>query len=51
MTLDDTIDYSVGIYLKHVKGDEINTNDVLMTLYVKDYNVELNDSDFEFIEY
>lgn len=51
MTLDDTIDYSVGIYLKHVKGDEINTNDVLMTLYVKDYNVEINDSDFEFIEY
>ena len=51
MTLDDTIDYSVGIYLKHVKDDEINANDVLMTLYVNDYNVELNDSDFEFIEY
>ena len=51
MTLDDTIDYSVGIYLKKVKGDQINKDESLMTLYVNDYNIKLNDEDFEFIEY
>jgi pyrimidine-nucleoside phosphorylase len=51
MTLDDTIDYSVGIYLKKVKGDHVTKDESLMTLYVKDYNVELNDEDFKFIEY
>ncbi len=51
MTLDDTIDYSVGIYLKKVKGDKVQKDESLMTLYVNDYNVQLNDEDFEFIEY
>ena len=51
MTLDDTIDYSVGIYLKKVKGDSVKQEESLMTLYVNNYNVELNDEDFDFIEY
>ena len=51
MTLDDTIDYSVGIYLKKVKGDSVKQEEPLMTLYVNNYNVELNDEDFDFIEY
>ena len=50
MTLDDTIDYSVGIYLKKVKGDSVKQEESLMTLYVNNYNVELNDEDFDFIE-
>ncbi len=51
MTLDDTIDYSVGIYLKKVKGDEVKKDEALMTLYVKDYNQEFIEEDFSFIEY
>ncbi len=51
MTLDDTIDYSVGIYLKKVKGDEVKKDESLMTLYVKDYNQEFIEEDFSFIEY
>ncbi len=51
MTLEDTIDYSVGIYLKKVQGDHVKQDESLMTLYVNDYNVKLNDEDFDFIEY
>ena len=51
MTLDDTIDYSVGVYLKKVIEDHVDKDETLMTLYVNDYNIELNDEDFKFIEY
>ena len=49
-TLDDKIDYGVGILLKVKKGDHIKKNDVLMELYVKNYNEEFHNGDFAFIE-
>jgi pyrimidine-nucleoside phosphorylase len=51
MTLDDTIDYSVGIYLKKTKGMEVKKDESLMTLFVKDFNQEFVEEDFDFIEY
>ena len=33
-TLDDKIDYGVGIELKHVVGDRVKKGDLLVTLYV-----------------
>ena len=33
-TLDDKIDYGVGIELKHVVGDRVKKGDLLATLYV-----------------
>ena len=33
-TLDDKIDYSVGIELKHIVGDRVKKGDLLATLYV-----------------
>ena len=49
MTLDDTIDYSVGIMLNVSEGDIVNEGDLLMSLYVKDFKVKFNEEDFEFI--
>lgn len=49
-TLDDKIDYGVGILLKVKKGDHIKKNDVLMELYVKNYNEEFHNGDFAFIK-
>lgn len=51
MTLDDTIDYSVGVYLKKTKGMEVKKDESLMTLFVKDFNQEFVEEDFDFIEY
>lgn len=50
MTLDDTIDYTVGLLLKVKIGDEVEYGDVLMTLFLKDKNIQLTSDDFEFIE-
>ena len=40
-TLDDKIDYGVGIELKHVVGDRVKKGDLLATLYVNS-NVKIN---------
>lgn len=50
MTLDDTIDYSVGIYLHKVKGDQVKRGDLLITMYVNNYQIEFNEEDFKFID-
>lgn len=49
MTLDDSIDYSVGLILHVGVGDTIEKDDVLMDLYVNGDIPELNNSDFSFI--
>ena len=49
LTLDDTIDYTVGIMLKVKKGDMVKKGDLLMYLYVKDTLPKLRNIDFEFI--
>jgi pyrimidine-nucleoside phosphorylase len=49
MKLDDKIDYRVGIMLSVTEGDTVNKGDLLMNLYVKDYNQEFTESDFNFI--
>lgn len=49
MTLDDNIDYSVGIMLKVKKGDIVKKGDLLMYLYVGDTLPKLRNVDFEFI--
>ena len=50
MTLDDTIDYSVGIYLHKVKGDQVKRDDLLITMYVNNYQIEFTEEDFNFID-
>jgi pyrimidine-nucleoside phosphorylase len=47
--LEDKIDYSVGIMLSVTEGDTVNKGDLLMNLYVKDYNQQFSESDFDFI--
>ena len=49
-TLEDTIDYTVGILLKVKIGDEVEYGDVLMTLFLKDKEVQLTKEDFDFID-
>ena len=39
-TLEDTIDYTVGILLKVKIGDEVEYGDVLMTLFLKNKEVQ-----------
>ena len=50
VTLEDKIDYSVGIMLSVTEGDTVNKGDLLMNLYVKDYNQQFTESDFDFIQ-
>lgn len=50
MTLDDDIDYTVGIYLHKVKGDIVQKGDLLMTMYVQNFQVDFNEEDFNFID-
>ena len=50
MTIDDKIDYSVGVYLNVLEGDKVNEGDLLMKLYVNDPNIELSKGDFTFID-
>lgn len=49
MKLEDKIDYKVGIMLSVTEGDTVNKGDLLMNLYVKDYNQEFTENDFSFI--
>lgn len=49
LTLDDKIDYSVGIMLKVKKGDIVKKGDLLMYLYVGNSLPKLRNIDFEFI--
>ena len=39
---EDKIDHSVGIVLKKHLGDTVDVNDVLCTLYVKNYDIDFN---------
>lgn len=48
MSLDDTIDYTVGIMLNVKVGDEVEQGDTLLTIYMNK-KVELTSSDFDFI--
>ena len=50
MTLDDTIDYTVGIYLHKVKGNQVKQDDLLITMYVNNYQIEFTEEDFNFID-
>lgn len=50
MTLDDEIDYSVGVLLNVKIGDEVEYGDTLMTLFLKDKNLKLIKEDFDFIK-
>jgi pyrimidine-nucleoside phosphorylase len=50
MTLDDKIDYSVGVLLKVIEGKHVNKGDLLMDLFVKDYNQTFVEEDFDFID-
>lgn len=49
MTLDDDIDYSVGLILHVGVGDEVQKDDILMDLYVNGDLPELKNTDFSFI--
>lgn len=49
-TLDDEIDYTVGIMLNKYVGEEVEKDDVLFTIYTNNPNIEFNESDFSFIE-
>ncbi len=49
MTLDDTIDYTVGIMLNVKVGDKVKKDDILMKLYVNK-EIKFKAHDFEFIE-
>ena len=48
MSLEDTIDYTVGIMMNVSINDEVEVGDTLMTLYVNK-RVEFDESDFDFI--
>jgi pyrimidine-nucleoside phosphorylase len=50
MTLDDDIDYTVGLYLHKIKGDTVQKGDLLMTMYVQNFQTEFTEEDFTFID-
>ena len=50
MSIDDKIDYSVGVYLNVREGDNVNEGDLLMKLYVNDPDINLSKGDFSFID-
>ena len=49
-TLDDKIDYRVGLMINVNIGSEIKYGDVLMTLYLKDKSIKFDNKDFSFIK-
>lgn len=49
MTLEDTIDYSVGVMLNVKIKDSVKKGDVLMYLYVNNLHQDFKSSDFSFI--
>lgn len=49
MTLEDEIDYTVGIVLNVKIGDEVKIGDKLLDIYVKNTKQEFTSSDFDFI--
>lgn len=50
-TLEDKIDYSVGILLMVKNGDEVKEGNILLKLYMNDNkNIEINKTDFDFID-
>ena len=50
-TLEDKIDYSVGILLMVKNGDIVKEGSILLKLYMNDErNIEINKNDFEFID-
>lgn len=48
-SLDDTIDYTVGIMLNVKIGDHVNTGDTLYTIYTNEENINLSKNDTDFI--
>ena len=48
-SLDDKIDYTVGIMLNVKIGDHVNTGDTLYTIYTNEENVNLSKNDTDFI--
>ena len=50
MSLDGEIDYSVGIFLNVLEGDNVKEGDLLMKLYVNDPKIELSKNDFSFVD-
>lgn len=49
-TIDDEIDYRVGVLLKVKVGDVVKKDSLLMFLYVNSYQIKLTNDDFKFIE-
>lgn len=49
MSLDDQIDYTVGIVLNIKVGDIVKVGDTLLNIYMNK-KIEFNESDFDFIE-
>lgn len=49
MSLDDKIDYTVGIILNVKIGDTVKKGDTLLNIYTNKY-VKFNETDFDFIE-
>ena len=48
-SLDDKIDYTVGIMLNVKIGDHVNTGDALYTIYTNEENLNLSKNDTDFI--
>lgn len=48
-SLDDKIDYTVGIMLNVKIGDHVNTGDTLYTIYTNEENLNLSKNDTDFI--
>lgn len=49
MSLDDKIDYTVGLILNYKVGDKVKKDDTLLNIYTNKY-VKFNEADFDFIE-
>lgn len=49
MSLDDEIDYTVGIILECKIGDTVKKNDTLLNIYTNKY-IKFNEADFNFID-
>lgn len=50
MTLDDELDYTVGIVLNVKVGDKVEIGDKLIDIYAKNTKQEFTSSDFDFIK-
>jgi len=49
MTLDDKIDYSVGVLLNVKVGDKVKKGDLLMSLYIGKKEIDLKNEKYDFI--